>query len=44
MIVAQIAAERPSQPYPGLRPFEANEWPIFVGRERMIDEVIERLA
>ena len=44
MIVAQIAAERPSQPYPGLRPFEANEWPIFFGRERMIDEVIERLG
>ena len=44
MIVAQIAAERPSQPYPGLRPFEASEWSIFFGRERMIDEVIERLA
>src|SRR4029077_15249955 len=36
--------ERPSQPYPGLRPFEANEWSIFFGRERMIDKVIERLA
>ena len=44
MIVAQIAAVRPSQPYPGLRPFEANEWPIFFGRARMIDEVIERLG
>ena len=39
-----IAIERPVQPYPGLRPFEANEWSIFFGRERMIDEVIERLA
>jgi hypothetical protein len=44
MIVAQIAAERPSQPYPGLRPFEEHEWSIFFGRERMIDEVIDRLA
>jgi TPR repeat protein len=39
-----FAIERPAQPYPGLRPFEANEWSIFFGRERMIDEVIERLA
>jgi TPR repeat protein len=39
-----IALERPARPYPGLRPFEANEWSIFFGRERMIDEVIERLA
>jgi formylglycine-generating enzyme required for sulfatase activity len=35
---------RPKYPYPGLRPFEAEEWSIFFGRERMIDEVIERLA
>lgn len=33
----------PPQPYPGLRPFEKHEWPIFFGRERMIDEVISRL-
>ena len=33
----------PSAPYPGLRPFESTEWPIFFGRERMTDEVIERL-
>jgi hypothetical protein len=39
-----IALERPAHPYPGLRPFEADEWSIFFGRERMIDEVIERLA
>jgi TPR repeat protein len=39
-----IAIERPAQPYPGLRPFEPSEWSIFFGRERMIDEVIERLA
>jgi formylglycine-generating enzyme required for sulfatase activity len=35
---------RPKFPYPGLRPFEADEWPIFFGREAMIDEVIDRLA
>ena len=44
MIVAPLAAERPSQPYPGLRPFEAHEWSIFFGRERMVDDVIDRLA
>ena len=35
---------RPKYPYPGLRPFEAEEWPIFFGRERMIDDAIERLG
>jgi formylglycine-generating enzyme required for sulfatase activity len=35
---------RPKYPYPGLRPFEAEEWSILFGRERMIDEVIDRLA
>jgi energy-coupling factor transporter ATP-binding protein EcfA2 len=44
MSVAPLASTRPQHPYPGLRPFEANEWSIFFGRERMIDEVIERLA
>ncbi len=34
----------PKYPYPGLRPFVADEWPIFFGREQMIDEVIDRLA
>jgi len=34
----------PKYPYPGLRPFQAEEWPIFFGREAMIDEVIDRLA
>jgi hypothetical protein len=33
----------PARPYPGLRPFAKKEWPIFFGRERMVDEVIERL-
>lgn len=34
----------PSNPYPGLRPFEKREWPIFFGREQMIDEIIDRLV
>ncbi|MGO9741139.1 MAG: hypothetical protein ACLPN5_06425, partial [Roseiarcus sp.] len=41
---APLAAARPARPYPGLRPFETDEWSIFFGRERMIDEVIARLA
>jgi hypothetical protein len=35
--------ELPAQPYPGLRPFEKSEWPIFFGRETITGEVIERL-
>jgi energy-coupling factor transporter ATP-binding protein EcfA2 len=41
---APVAVSRPERPYPGLRPFEADEWSIFFGREPMIDDVIERLA
>jgi formylglycine-generating enzyme required for sulfatase activity len=39
-----LTTARPKSPYPGLRPFEVDEWSIFFGRERMIDEVIDRLA
>jgi formylglycine-generating enzyme required for sulfatase activity len=39
-----FAVVRPKSPYPGLRPFEVEEWSIFFGRERMIDETIERLG
>lgn len=35
---------RPARPYPGLRPFETGEWSIFLGRERMTDEVLRRLG
>src|SRR5262249_19744714 len=35
--------ELPTSPYPGLRPCEKSEWPIFFGRERMTDELIRRL-
>ena len=41
---APVAVKLPDRPYPGLRPFEEEEWTIFFGRERMIDEVIGRLA
>jgi hypothetical protein len=37
---ATFAIELPSRPYPGLRPFEKHEWPIFFGRERMADAVV----
>jgi formylglycine-generating enzyme required for sulfatase activity len=39
-----LTTARPKYPYPGLRPFEADEWSIFFGRERMIDQVIDRLV
>ncbi len=39
-----LTTARPKSPYPGLRPFEIEEWSIFFGREQMIDEVIDRLA
>ncbi|MCP5416346.1 MAG: hypothetical protein H6965_04555 [Chromatiaceae bacterium] len=35
--------ELPAAPYPGLRPFERQEWPVFFGRESMATEVIDRL-
>jgi hypothetical protein len=42
--VLPVAIKRPARPYPGLRPFDKDEWAIFFGRERMIEEVIARLA
>jgi AAA ATPase domain len=40
---AAFEVELPPAPYPGLRPFEKNEWPIFFGRETITDGVIRRL-
>ncbi len=34
----------PAQPYPGLRPFEKSDWPIFFGRELITGAVIDRLV
>lgn len=35
--------ELPSAPYPGLRPFDVHEWPIFFGRETATNEVAGQL-
>jgi energy-coupling factor transporter ATP-binding protein EcfA2 len=43
-LAPEVTATRPPFPYPGLRPFEPDEWLIFFGREAMIDELIDRLA
>ena len=40
---ATFAVTLPPRPYPGLRPFEQHEWPIFFGRERMTDAIVDRL-
>ena len=34
----------PALPYPGLRPFHSDESPVFFGRERMVDDVIDRIG
>ncbi|MDJ0921569.1 MAG: hypothetical protein QNI84_10605 [Henriciella sp.] len=38
------APPKVTQPYPGIRPFKSSEWPIFFGRERMVDAVLAKLA
>ena len=42
-IQSWVSGELPRSPYPGLRPFEMDEWQIFFGREAITDEVIEQL-
>jgi hypothetical protein len=32
-----------SNPFPGLRPFEADEEHLFFGREQEVDELLRRL-
>lgn len=39
-----FAVQLPGRPYPGLRPFEIRDWPIFFGREAMTAEVIDLLG
>jgi energy-coupling factor transporter ATP-binding protein EcfA2 len=34
----------PRRPYPGLRPFEKAEWPIFRGRDRLVQDILTVLA
>ena len=31
----------PKLPYPGIRPFRKDEWPIFCGRQRIVDELLD---
>jgi tetratricopeptide (TPR) repeat protein/energy-coupling factor transporter ATP-binding protein EcfA2 len=38
-----IASEAPFNPFPGLRPFEAEEDYLFFGREKQTDELLRRL-
>jgi hypothetical protein len=38
------ALQLPPRPYPGLRPFDPPEWPVFFGRERTVDELLDRLV
>ena len=38
-----LDVDLPPSPYPGLRPFEKQEWPIFFGREAITDDIIGRL-
>ena len=33
-----------ANPYPGLRPFEEEETPLFFGREHQIDQMVDLLA
>jgi energy-coupling factor transporter ATP-binding protein EcfA2 len=37
-------SDRPSQPFPGLRPFEQHESSLFFGRDEQCDELLSRLA
>jgi hypothetical protein len=41
--LADFEVVLPPGPYPGLRPFQKPEWPVFFGRETMTDEVIGHL-
>ena len=38
------AVTLPPRPYPGLRPFDPEEWPIFFGREQAVDDLLDRLV
>jgi energy-coupling factor transporter ATP-binding protein EcfA2 len=42
-ISSSLETGLPSSPYPGLRPFLANEAALLFGRERQVQEIIKRL-
>lgn len=41
---AYVRAFLPPRPYTGLRPFQKDEWPIFCGRDRIVQEIIDILG
>jgi len=41
---AQALPRVPDPPYPGIRPFEEHEWPVFFGRQKIVQELLERLS
>lgn len=42
--IEMLQIELPDAPYPGLRPFQAHEWSIYFGRERMVADIISNLV
>lgn len=40
----EIGPPMPPQPYPGLRPFTGEEWPVFFGREAATKDLARRLT
>jgi len=41
--IRTVLPDRPAFPYPGLRPFEMDEWSVFFGRESTVDAIVEHL-
>ena len=41
--VIDITADLPAEPYPGLRPFNQDEWAIFFGRDAQILRALDRI-
>jgi hypothetical protein len=39
-----MTSDRPSHPFPGLRPFEQHESSLFFGRDEQCDDLLSRLA
>ena len=36
--------DKAQNPYPGLRPFETQEFPLFFGRDQQVAELVTRLS
>jgi hypothetical protein len=39
-----LSDQLPTLPYPGIRAFEEQDWPIFFGREAIVAQLLERLS